>query len=451
MTVASGKRNAALKQVWQAFDHLRGSMDSSRFGIVALALVFVRASREDGWTRLRSAYGFDVTAILGGLRDALGREIEITAGILDELPRVALIEMTEAVDAVAGGLGNVATFRLILEEFATTSAARDGVTVTPDSVAAALAGLIDLTSASSVYDPFCRRGELLIAAATRAHATSGRPSPLIYGTTPDSDALLIARMNLGLHHIAASLDKQGIDELAYDLPAERRFSRILTNPPFNASHWTQHHPHQLRYGPPPKNNANFAWLQYAAQRLEPGGKAAVIMPNGAAVSTNPRERHIRGQMVADGCVEALISLPPSLFSGTGISATIWLENPPGTERDKILFIDASNAGHMVSRTQRELGDPEINEIVQAVESWRSGQLPEATGPAIRSVAVPLPAIRERDYCLSPSVYLPPAHAETKRSASAPSIRQLVGRLEAEHAAAIEKDSIAMHTLKKLDR
>ena len=449
MTVVSGKRNAGLKPVWQAFDHLRGSMDSSRLGIVALALVFVRASQEDWRTCLRSAYGSDVATLMWALRDALGHEIEITTGILDELPHVALIEMAEAVDSAAAGLGNAATFRLLLEEFARTS--RNDAALTPDSVAAVLAGTIDLTSASSVYDPFCRTGELLIAATAQADTDSRRRAPLIYGTTPDNYSLLIAQMNLRLHHIEASLDKQGIDKLVYDLPAGRRFSRILTNPPFNASHWTQHHPYHLRYGLPPKNNANFAWLQYAAQRLEPGGKAAVIMPNGAAVSTNPRERHIREQMVADGCVEALISLPPSLFSGTGISATIWLESPPGTERDKILFIDASNAGHMVSRTQRELGDPEISEIVQAVESWRSGRLSQATGPAIRSVAVSLPDIRSRDYNLSPSIYMPPEHAETKRSASAPSIRELVGRLEAEQAAAIEKDSIAMHTLKKLER
>jgi type I restriction enzyme M protein len=449
MTVVSGKRNAALKPIWQAFDHLRGTMDSSRLGIVALALVFLRASQEDGSTRLRSPYGSDVAALMWGLRDALGHEIEITAGILDELPRAALTEMAEAIDSMAGGLGNVATFRLILEEFAMT--ARNGVTLTPDSVAAALAGMIDLTSASSVYDPFCRAGELLIAATARAHGAPGRLGPLVYGTTPDSDSLLIARMNLRLHDIEASLDKQGIGELAYDLPADRRFSRILTNPPFNASHWTRHDPYYLRYGPPPKNNANFAWLQYAAQRLEPDGKAAVIMPNGAAVSTNPRERHIREQMVADGCVEALVSLPPSLFSGTGVSATVWLESPPGTERDKILFIDASNAGHMVSRTRRELDDPEIRKIAQTIESWRSGQLPEDTGPAIRSVAVSLPEIRGRDYNLSPSVYLPPEHAETKHATTAFSIQQMVGWLQAEYAAAIEKDSIAIDTLKKLER
>jgi type I restriction enzyme M protein len=448
-TVTNGKRNAALKPLWRAYERLRGTIDRSRFGVVALVLVFMRASQEDAWTRLRSPYGSDIAGLIWGLRNALGHEIDITAGILDEVPRAVLMEMAEAIDSVAGSLSNVAAFRFILEEFAMT--ARDGLTLTPDSVAAALAGLIDLTSASSVYDPFCRTGELLIAAAAGAQSDPWRSAPLMYGATPDSDSLLIARMNLRLHNIEANLDKQGISELGHSLQAGRRFSRILTNPPFNARNWTQDEPYYLRYGPPPKNNANFAWLQYAAQRLEPGGKAAVVMPNGAAVSTNPRERHIREQMVTDGCVEALISLPPSLFRGTGVSATVWLESQPGTERYKILFIDASNAGHMVSRTQRELDEREIHEIVQTVESWRSGQLPEAPGSAIRSVAVPLRDIRGREYNLSPSLYLPSEHAETKRATSAPSLRQLVGRLEADQAAAIERDSIAMHTLKRLQR
>ena len=131
MTVASSKRNAALKPLWQAFDHLRGTMDSSRLGIVALALLFVRASQEDRWTRLRSPYGFDVAALVWGLRDALGDELDSTAGILDGLPRAALVEMAEAIDSVAGGLGNVATFSFILEKFVV----RDDATLTPDSVA----------------------------------------------------------------------------------------------------------------------------------------------------------------------------------------------------------------------------------------------------------------------------------------------------------------------------
>jgi type I restriction enzyme M protein len=449
MTVVSGKRDAALKPLWLAFDHLRGTMDSSRLVIAALTLVFTRASQKDAWTRLRSPDRSDATALIWGLGDALGREVEIAADIVDELPHAALSEMAEAIDFLAGRLGDVAAFRLILEEFATS--AGKGVALTPGSVADVLAGVIDLASASSVYDPFCRTGELLIAATARAYAAPGGLGPLVYGTTADSDSLLIARMNLGLHHIESSLDKQGMDKLGRDLPANQRFSRILTNPPFNASQWTRHDPQHFRYGPPPKNNANFAWLQYASQRLEPGGKAAVVMPNGAAVSTNPRERHIREQMVADGCVEALISLPPSLFSGTGISATVWLEGAPGTERDSILFVDASNAGHMVSRTRRELDGPEIREIVQAIESCRSGQLPEDSGPVIRSVTASLSEIRGRDYNLSPSVYLPPERVEASLTSTAPSIKHLVSRLQAEQSAAIEKDSIAMHTLKELER
>ena len=114
--------------------------------------------------------------------------------------------------------------------------------------------------------------------------------------------------------------------------------------------------HLLAIRPPPKGNANFAWLQYVVERLEPGGQAAVVMANGALFSANPRERDIRMRMVEDGCVEALIALPPALFYNTGIPVTIWLLNPPGTSRDEILFVNASDSGHMVRRTHRELSD-----------------------------------------------------------------------------------------------
>jgi type I restriction enzyme M protein len=414
---------------------------------MVLTLVFLRAwHRDDYW---QSSLSSDARDLLRDLRYELGPEIETTASALRDLPGSALSEMIHAVDSIAHRLGDAATFQLVLEGFGARGGIHDGIVFTPNSVAVALTGTIDLASASTVYDPFCRTGELLIAASTEAHAKSPLANVSVYGDTPNSESLTIARMNTRLHQVEAKLGRRGIDGLAEYRPTDRGFSRILTNPPFNASHWTQHYSPCWRYGQPPKSNANFAWLQYAVERLAPGGRAAVIMPNGAAFSMNPRERHIREQMVADGCVEALISLPPALFPGTGVSATIWLLTPPGTKRDEILFADASSAGHMASRTVRELARPEIHEIIRIVEDWRSRHsISEAAG-TIPSVAASLPEIRDRDYNLSPSVYFTEPHAVLSRDRATPEIRQLLDRLEAEHESAREKDSIVLRTVRDL--
>lgn len=450
MTVANSKRNVELGLLRSAFDRLRGTADFSKFGIMALTLVFIRASREDDWTNWRSSHRPDPDALLWDLQYELGSEIESTASALRDLPTITLAEMIDSIESIASRMGNAATFQLILEEFAAHGATQDGVVFTPDSIATVLTGLLDMASASAIYDPFCRAGELLVA-AVQARRESQLADLFVYGSMPDSEPVVIARMNARLHKIDLNLKQQSIGELIYDRPEIQSFSRIVTNPPFNVSRWTQHGFSHWRYGPPPKNNANFAWLQYVVERLEPDGKAAVIMPNGASSSTNRSERHIRERMVVDGCVEALISLPPSLFHGTGVPATIWLLSQPGAERNEILMIDASSAGHMASRTLREFDDSEIHEIIQIVTDWRSGQPLRRTGETIQSVSVAVSEIRRRDYNLIPSVYLTEPHLAPSRDATIPEIRQLLDRLEAERESAREKDSITLRILRDLTR
>jgi len=191
--------------------------------------------------------------------------------------------------------------------------------------------------------------------------------------------------------------------------------------------------------------------EFAAREGSPGtveadGQAAVVMPNGALSSVNRRERDIRIRMIEDGCVEALISLPPGLFYNAGVHVTIWLVSPPGTDRDEILFIDASGSGHMASRTHRELDDAEIGEIIRVVDAWRSGRPIEGS---ISAISVSLSHIREGDYDLNPSVYLsrPPAAADHETAMLA--IRALIVRLEAQHDEADEKDASTLRVLKEL--
>ena len=174
------------------------------------------------------------------------------------------------------------------------------------------------------------------------------------------------------------------------------------------------------------------------------------MADNAASSANRRERDIRESMVTYGCVEALISLPPSLFRGTGVPATIWLLSPPDTRRDKILFIDASRAGHMASRTLRELNDAEAGEITQTLADWRSGQQPRKPSE-VSSAAVPFSEIRDRDFNLSPSVYVPATPADEGLATDLPKVRDLLDRLADEHAAARKKDADAMKSLRNLLR
>jgi type I restriction enzyme M protein len=435
-----------LRRFWPTLDHLRGTVDVSKVGILALALIFVRASREADWAAWRASGGLEVDVLLRNLPHEISGEVAVTLRTLGDLSAPPLAQMIDVLDSVARRLGNAATFQLLLEGLVAREGFRRRAIHTPESVTGILTSVINMSSASTVYDPFCRTGELLVAAAARARAESSSASPSVHGAMPDSESLGIARMNIQVSGVRGELERRNIAELADGPMGNSRFSRILTSPPFNLGSWTDHDSPHWRYGPPPKSNANYAWLQHVVERLEPGGQAAVVMPNGALFSSHPRERDIRMRMVEDGCVEALISLPPGLFYYTAVPVTIWLMRPPGSAREEILFIDASSSGHMASRTHREIDDTERNEIIWAVDAWRSGRPVESS---ISVLSVPLSQVRERDYNLSPSVYLSPPPAADDHETAISAIRDLMQRLAAQQDEAVEKDTSVLRILKDL--
>lgn len=441
-------RPAEFGRFWRAFDRLRGTVGASTFAVMALVLVFVRAQDEAAWTGALSSPAPNANELLQNLPPEISFDTGMALRTLRDLPASALAGMINAIESAAHELGNATTFSLLLDEFAENEGLRGGTFYTPKSVTAILANSLDMGSASTVYDPFCRTGELLVAAAARARVASGSAGFSVYGEMPDRESLGIAGMYIQLNGIRGKLENRYVAEQAGGPLGARKFSRILTNPPFNLSDWTGQDSTYWRYGPPPKGNANFAWLQYVVEQLEPGGQAAVVMANGALFSANPRERDIRMRMVEDGCVEALIALPPALFYNTGIPVTIWLLNAPGTSRDEILFVDASDSGHMIRRTHRELSDAEISEIIEPIAAWRSGRTSEEN---ISAVSIPLPQIRERDYNLNPSAYLSQSPIAASYETAIPAIRLLIQRLETQHDKAAEKDAIALRMMKDLTR
>ncbi|MEK8144232.1 N-6 DNA methylase [Streptomyces sp. M10(2022)] len=96
------------------------------------------------------------------------------------------------------------------------------------------------------------------------------------------------------------------------------------------------------YGEPPASNANLAWPQYAVRSLNEGGRAAVILPNSAATSSNPKERRIRHTLVDRGVVECVIALPAKLFSATAISVNVWILKAEDQERSPERFCSSTH-------------------------------------------------------------------------------------------------------------
>ena len=91
---------------------------------------------------------------------------------------------------------------------------------------------------------------------------------------------------------------------------------ILANPPFNYHPWNQEKlkdDPRWKYGLPPANNANFAWIQHMIYHLAPNGKIGLVLANGALSTQSGGEGDIRKKIIEADLVEGIIALPTQLF------------------------------------------------------------------------------------------------------------------------------------------
>ncbi|MFD5159462.1 N-6 DNA methylase [Streptomyces hawaiiensis] len=467
-----GPRSAALLQVVQRLggpeaERFRGELSVADYLTVLLSLVYVRGCLPVEWRRVTaeaSRYQFPHSGELlvrflahavekglgpgqGQLLLALSRRLgdSRVADAVQLLDETGPVEQTEYAQA----------FEWLLARYGELAGRTAGDFFTPRAAVDLVSKLMtnDAQNVRSVHDPFVRAGELLAAALDGvAEAREGERPREASGAGVGEHPLALAGMNLALHGLPDADLRPGYTAPSAGLGLGRRaFDRVVANPPFN-TRLPEHPvaPGHWRYGQPPRHNANFDWLQYVVAALAPGGRAAVVMPDIAAFSSNPAERRIRSAMVEDGAVESLIALPSHLFTTTSISVTIWLLRYPAGSGDEVLFVDARGLGSMVSRVQRALDPQETQSIFGEYASWQEARASGRSYPGTPRVSrsVRLAEIRERDHTLSPSVYL---SSDIPTNAGAVDPRELdvrAGRLAEAHNRARVADAAVDELLRR---
>ncbi|MCP2290296.1 type I restriction-modification system subunit M/S [Nocardia amikacinitolerans] len=421
---------AVASALWKAMDRLRSAgTEIGALRNLALGIIYLQAT-DNSWSEITPSTTSEAGRVLRDVALEL-KLLQIKVAEVEHIDPETSFELLRAVGGLIQDRGTRDAFRVILEM---TMGAR-GNYLTPASVVSAMVNSVGVPAGGTIYDPASRAGELLTAAASvLPHSLELNP-PEFRARSLTTEFAAITRMNLELHSLGRSVDLAASDDVLSE--STPKFTRIITNPPFNYR-WTPRRGLPWRYGEPPASNANYVWLQRIVERLAPDGRAAVLMPH--AASTSDRDRNIRAGMVDDGCVEALITLPTKLFRGTGIGVTIWLLRPPGTPVDSILFVDASSAGHMVSQTERVLSNEELQEISSILAEWRSGGSLDAYETA---TAVRLQRVRETGYNLSPAIYLAPTPTVIEKAAAEQSIQRALTQLRADQRKATESFTAAV--------
>lgn len=262
-----------------------------------------------------------------------------------------------------------AAYEYLIKFFADSAGKKGGEFYTPAEVVRLLVQLTKPQAGNTVYDPTAGSGGFLIQAHQYVEEQGQDPNDLaLYGQDSNGTVWSICNMNMILHNITRFTIENGDtleDPLILENGQPRKFDRVLANPPFsqNYSRATMQFASRFReFCPETGKKADLMFVQHMIASLKPDGHMATIMPHGV-LFRGGKEKLIREHLINDDIIEAIISLPPGLFYGTGIPACVLVVNKskPDALRNQVLFINADRE-FAEGKNQNKLRPEDIEKI-----------------------------------------------------------------------------------------
>ena len=173
---------------------------------------------------------------------------------------------------------------------------------------------------------------------------------MFHGFDFDNTMLRIGSMNMLLHGVE-NPDIRYRDSLAQDHAGEEeRYSLVLANPPFAGSLDYENTAKDLLQIVKTKKT-ELLFLALFLRLLKPGGRAAVIVPDGVLFGSSKAHKELRRMLVEDQKLDAVVKLPGGVFKPyAGVSTAILLftkTNSGGT--DHVWFYDVRADGWSLGR------------------------------------------------------------------------------------------------------
>lgn len=262
-----------------------------------------------------------------------------------------------------------AAYEYLIKFFADSAGKKGGEFYTPAEVVRLLVQITKPQAGHEIYDPTVGSGGFLIQAHQYVEEQGQNANDLaLYGQEVKGDVWSISVMNMILHNVTRFTIENGDtleDPLLLDGNSLRKFDRVLANPPFsqNYNRATVKHPSRFReWCPETGKKADLMFVQHMLASLKPNGHMATVMPHGV-LFRGGKEKLIRELLINDDVIEAIISLPPGLFYGTGIPACVIVinKNKPDSLKDKVFFINADRE-YAEGKNQNKLRPEDIEKI-----------------------------------------------------------------------------------------
>ncbi|MCJ0980477.1 type I restriction-modification system subunit M [Rhodococcus sp. ARC_M12] len=307
---------------------------------------------------------------------------------LDERDRLAQVarhfdRIDLSPDAVSNAdMGDL--FENLIYRFAESANDGAGQFYTPRDVVRLLVDLVyaedtealrDRGTVRSIYDPTVGTGGMLTVADEHLHGLNPDASTALFGQEINPRTYAICKADLLIKGQDPSNVRQG-DTLVVDKFEDRRFDYVLSNPPFGTdwkaveSEVKNEHARggHGRFAPglPAVGDAAMLFLLHVASKMRDvddsgrGGKVGIVLNgsplfNGGAGS-GPSD--IRGHMLENDLVEAIVALPNDMFYNTGIATYLWIlsNSKPEKRMGTVQLIDATGLG---SKLKKSIGSKRV--------------------------------------------------------------------------------------------
>ena len=262
-----------------------------------------------------------------------------------------------------------AAYEYLIKFFADSAGKKGGEFYTPAEVVRLLVQLTKPEVGNEIYDPTAGSGGFLIQAHQYVEEQGQDPNDLaLYGQDSNGTVWSICNMNMILHNITRFTIENGDtleDPLILENGQIRKFDRVLANPPFSQNYSRANMKFANRFRewcPETGKKADLMFVQHMLASLKADGHMATIMPHGV-LFRGGKEKLIREIFIESDVIEAIISLPPGLFYGTGIPACVIVANKNKADalRDKVLFINADRE-YAEGKAQNKLRPEDIEKI-----------------------------------------------------------------------------------------
>jgi type I restriction enzyme M protein len=245
-------------------------------------------------------------------------------------------------------------YEYMLAKIAT--AGQNGQFRTPRHIIRLMVEMVTPKPTDVLCDPACGTAGFLVAAGEylrERHPEIFRDAKLsrhfhhefFHGFDFDNTMLRIGSMNMLLHGVE-NPDIRYRDSLAQDHAGEEeKYTLVLANPPFAGSLDYENTAKDLQQIVKTKKT-ELLFLALFLRLLKPGGRAAVIVPDGVLFGSSNAHKTLRKILVEDQKLDAVISLPAGVFKPyAGVSTAILLftkTNSGGT--DNVWFYDVDADG-----------------------------------------------------------------------------------------------------------